>query len=119
MTERDFLARATSALPPAIGSALGAALRSGEFVIGACSYESALAVCPMAAAAITAGVWEDGAVMAGAMEWGTPDRPSDPVEEFAAWFDLCAESDGLDQALSVVRTALSVGCDTVLVGVAA
>jgi len=111
MTEHDYLRLATAALPQTISTALATALDSGDFVIGALAYESELAVCPIVAAAITAGVWRDGAMISGAEKWGTPEHPSDPVEEFAAWFDLCAEASGLDYALAIIGDALTRGHD--------
>lgn len=80
----------------------------GDYNIGAGTWQSELAVCPLAAGALWAGVWEDGAITDGAPDWGTPDGPSAEVEEFAAWFDICADDDGLDVAVEVVRVALAV-----------
>jgi hypothetical protein len=106
MTEADHLLAALDALPESIRGPLATALVSRDFAIGAWSWESELAVCPIAAAAITAGVWKDDALVTGASEWGTPDGPSEVVADFAAWFDLCAEEYGLDEATWTVRGAL-------------
>jgi hypothetical protein len=83
------------------------ALDSGRFRIGAMSYETELAVCPIAAAAKTAGVWVEGSPRAGGPTWGTEGGPSHEVEDFVAWFDIVAEHTGLDVALADVRLALS------------
>jgi hypothetical protein len=107
MNALEELVAATAALPAEVRGAFSLALDCGEFTIGAGSWETELAVCPMTAAAITAGVWRADGIIAGAEEWGTPDGPSDSVEEFAAWFDICAEEHGLPEALAEVRAAAS------------
>src|SRR4051794_38053201 len=96
MHERQALAAATRALPDTIAAWMRRALEAGEYRIAPWAYETDVAVCPVVAAAMCAGVWEDdGAIAAGHPAWGTPDGPSDEVEEFAAWFDLCSEIHGV------------------------
>ena len=83
-------------------------MRSGWFELGSGAYDGGGRRCPIAAGAHLAGVWEEDGVKSGNEEWGTPNGPSSAVEEFAAYFDICAETVGLEQALAVVRAALEV-----------
>lgn len=101
------LADATIALSDEIASAMLAALESGDYSIGATTFESELAVCPIVAAAKTLGIWINGGVAAGNPVWGTGDEMSSDVEEFAGWFDLCAQEQGLHVAIAVVLWALT------------
>ena len=64
------------------------------------------AVCPIVAAATLAGSWNDGQLLQGNPMWGTPERPTNEVEDFAAYFDLCAEELGTAGAIECVRAAL-------------
>jgi len=104
-SERHLIA-AVRALPADIAAPLRVALEQGEFRIGAFSYETELAVCPIAAAAKVAGVWHGGCPQLSGPPWGTEDCPSPEVEEFAAWFDICAEERSLEQAIAIVWAAL-------------
>lgn len=106
MNELRALAKATSRLAAPIRLYLALALNSDCFRLGPKSYESDLTVCPIAAAAKLAGVWENQAIATGHPEWGTPEAPSAEVEDFAAWFDICCEEHGLTIALQVIGTAL-------------
>lgn len=109
------LGTAVEALPVCIQSPMRAALASRAYRIGAFSFETELAVCPITAAALHAGCWSDGRPAAGGPEWGTADWPSDEVQEFAACFDLCAEAQGLAAAISTVEEALARAEDRVLI----
>lgn len=83
------------------------ALKSGWFVIEPGDYEgSGGEKCPAIAGATMAGVWHDGRLLAGHPEWGSPNSPSPELEDFAAYFDLCAEELGTAAALAVVVEAL-------------
>lgn len=84
------------------------ALDSGWYPLGAGSYDGGPggALCPIAAAATMAGIWFDGGVREGNPEWGSPDAPSPAVEDFAAYFDLCSEANGLEYAIALVRNEL-------------
>jgi len=64
MNALEELVAATAALPAEVRGALDC----GEFTIGAGSWETELAVCPMTAAAITAGVSRADGIIAGAEE---------------------------------------------------
>ena len=52
------------------------------------------AKCPVAAAATLAGVWRDGGIE-GRPRWGDDEEPASAVEDFAAYFDLCADELGI------------------------
>ena len=106
MSNERHLRLATRALPVAIAEPMRVALEQGELRIGAFSYETELAVCPIAAAAQVAGVWHGGCPQLAGPPWGTEERPSPAVEEFAAWFDICAEEGGLEHAIAIVSTVL-------------
>jgi len=108
MHERENLLLAIHDLPRDIRSWLAVALISGRERIGAFSYANDLAVCPIVAAAKAAGIWNGDHVAAGNPIWGTPDGPSPEVEEFAAWFDLCCEENGLTATVEAVREALEI-----------
>jgi hypothetical protein len=105
---RTELVEAVNGLPSAISRPLEIALRGGRFQMSAGSWEGGPggAVCPIVAAAMTAGVWRDGHCAAGGPEWGSEERPSDAVMEFAVCFDLCVEEDGIEAAVAFTRTAL-------------
>lgn len=107
MEEQENLERAAEQLPLEIQAWLRIAFQSGRHRIGAFSYASELAVCPVVAAAQEAGVWDVDHVVAGHPAWGTPEGASEEVEEFAAWFDLAAEAAGLGAALNVVAGSLA------------
>jgi hypothetical protein len=100
------LAQATMSLPDEIASAMIIALETRPFRVGAGMFESELAVCPIAAAAKTVGVWADGAPSPEGAAWGSEEEMSSEVEDFVGWFDLCAEESGLEAALLIVRAAL-------------
>lgn len=106
--EHENLLLAIDHLPEEIRAWLGVALANGRHRIGAFSYANDLAVCPIAAAAREAGVWNGDHIAPGNAAWGTPDGPSPEVEEFAAWFDLCCEDHGLIPTVATVREALGV-----------
>jgi hypothetical protein len=84
------------------------ALDGGWFDIGPGTYDGGPGgtVCPIAAAAKLAGAWEDGTLRPGWNSWGTPDGPSQLVEDFAAYFDLYAAEVGLEPALALVMDSL-------------
>jgi hypothetical protein len=96
---------AAGSLPDAVALWTHRAVRSGWFPLGHGSYDGAT-VCPIAAGAKLAGIWEDGAIASGHPDWGDPDRPSEEVEEFAAWFDLVAEDEGLGRAINIAQGEL-------------
>jgi hypothetical protein len=104
------LSAATRSLSPGIRVWLDRAMSSGWHRLGAGFYDGGPggAMCPIAAAATMAGIWNDGAIDGGNPEWGTHDGPSGPVEEFVAYFDLCSEDGGIESAISTVRRALCV-----------
>lgn len=103
----QHLAAATCALPETIAASMLIALKRSELRIGAFAYETELLVCPLAVAARTAGVWHDGWPAFGGPLWGGEDGPTAAMEEFAAWFDICAQERGLDEAVAIVRAALA------------
>jgi len=102
------LRRAASALPPGVRRWIGRAIDSGSFPVEAGIYDGGPggSVCPFVAGAMMAGVWSDGRVLAGNPEWGAPSGPTPEIEDFAAYFDLCAEDSGTAQAIETVRGAL-------------
>ena len=106
MDEREDLLLAIQHLPGEIRAGLSIALATGRHRIGAFSYANDLTVCPIVAAAREAGVWNGDHIAPGNPAWGTPEGPSPEVEEFAAWFDLCCEADGIAATLERVRGAL-------------
>lgn len=87
---------------------LGRALRSGWYRIGAGAYDDGQdgTRCPIAAAALMAGIWSDGGIVDGYPEWGTPENPSPAVEDFAAYFDLFSSERGVMAAVDTVQKAL-------------
>lgn len=108
MDEHGNLLRAIEHLPEDIRGWLRAALANGRYRIGAFSYANDLAVCPIVAAAREAGVWDSDHITPGNPDWGTPDGPSPEVEEFAAWFDLCCEDNGVTATVETIREALEI-----------
>lgn len=97
------LRRATSALPPSVRRWIGRAIDSGWFRIERGAYDGGGpggSVCPFVAAAIMASVWSDGRVLPGNPDWGAPLGPTPEVEDFAAYFDLCAEWTGTSMAMA-------------------
>lgn len=101
---------AAISLPAGVRVWIDRALRSGWFEIGPYAYQGDDGtLCPIAAAGKMAGVWSDGAIAAGNPEWGTPEAPSDPVEDFAAYFDLCVQERGLAEVVELVQDALAEG----------
>lgn len=108
MHERESLLLAIRQLPDDIRCWLAVALISGRERIGAFSYANDLTVCPIVAGAKAAGIWDGDHIAPGNPSWGTPDRPSPEVEEFAAWFDLCCEETGLTATVETVRGALEI-----------
>jgi hypothetical protein len=102
-------------LPDDLGVWMSRAVRSGWFSLAAGVYENGGpggAVCPIAAAATIAGAWVDGAIAEGHEAWGTPEEPSPEVEDFAAYFDLCAEEAGLDRAIGIVSETVAANAAT-------
>jgi hypothetical protein len=107
----DELRRAALNLHTEVSLWVIRALDCGWFQIEAGAYEHdgpGGAVCPIVAAATLAGIWRDGQLLPGNPAWGTPERPASEVEDFAAYFDLCAEGSGTAQAIESVRGALVV-----------
>jgi len=85
------------------------ALNSDWFRIEPGAYEEGGpggAVCPIVAAATMAGIWGEGKLLPGNQAWGSPKCPTSEVEDFAAYFDLCAEESGTPTAIDTVRAAL-------------
>ena len=95
------LRQAIQNLPPGVALWISRAIRSDWFQLapGAYADEGSGAVCPIAAAALMAGVWGDSGLLPDRPEWGSVRGPSAQVEDFAAYFDLCAEELGTAQAL--------------------
>lgn len=104
----EELARASAGLPRGVRLWVKRAIRSDWFELGSGAYDDGGRRCPIAAGAQLAGVWDAGGVMPGNEKWGTPGGPAPAVEEFAAYFDLCAGDVGLERALAVVRATLEV-----------
>lgn len=102
------LRRATSVLPRDVRRWMGRAIGSGWFRIAAGDYDGGpgASVCPFVAAAMMAGVWSDGGVLPGNPDWGVPDGPTPEIEDFAAYFDLCADMAGVAGAIATVAAAL-------------
>lgn len=109
MSFESELRAATEGLPPTIRVWLTRALRSGWYAIGPGAYDGGDGgrVCPIVAAAKMAGVWGAEGLRPDNPLWGTVDHPSPAVEEFAAYFDLCAEQLGTPAALAVVTESLA------------
>ena len=109
MSFESELRAATEGLPPTIRVWLTRALRSGWYAIGPGAYGGGDGgrVCPIVAAAKMAGVWGADGLRPDNPFWGTVDHPSPAVEEFAAYFDLCAEQLGTPAALAVVTESLA------------
>lgn len=106
----DELRGAALTLPIDVSRWVIRALDSDWFRIEPGAYERGGAgggVCPIVAGATLAGIWRDGRLLPGNPVWGTPERPADEVEEFAAYFDLCAEESGTAQAIEAVRGAFA------------
>ena len=105
----DELRRATLNLPTVVARWVVRALDSDWFQIEPGAYQHGGpggTVCPIGAAATLAGIWRDGQLLPGNPAWGTAQHPADEVEEFAAYFDLCAEERGTANAITTVRGAL-------------
>jgi hypothetical protein len=105
----DELRRAALNLDPNVARWVIHAVDSGWFRIEPGAYEHGGpggAVCPIIAAATIAGIWRDGRLLPGNPVWGTPERPANEVEDFAAYFDLCAEHSGSATAIETMRLAL-------------
>jgi hypothetical protein len=105
----DELRRAALNLHPSVRWWMIRALDNDWFRIEPGAYEdvgSRGAMCPIVAAATLAGIWWDGRLLPGNPVWGTPERPANEVEDFAVYFDLCAEDSGTGQAIETVREAL-------------
>ncbi|MGH2965110.1 MAG: hypothetical protein ACRDMH_06990 [Solirubrobacterales bacterium] len=96
-------------LPPSVAYWLACAMRSRSFRIGAGSYEDPESgtVYPVVAAAKLAGAWVSGELTAGHPDWGAPNEPALEIEDFAGYFDLCAEELGIAEAIDIVRRTLS------------
>ena len=109
MTYITQMIQATHNLPKGPKSWIGRALRSGWFKITSGTYDGGTerGVCPVAAGAILAGIWENGRPRPGHPEWGTEDEPSLEVEDFAAYFDLCAAQIGTEETLRIVQRELA------------
>ena len=106
------LRHATRSLPPGVARWTSRAVGSGWFQIAPGAYDDedrSGSVWPIVAAALMAGVWVDGGLLPGHPEWGDVSRPSDRVEDFAAYFDLCADELGTIKALEIVRDELARG----------
>jgi len=101
------LREATAALPLPVAGHMLAALDSGRHRIGAFTFESQLTVCPVAAAAIEAGIWADGHVELPTPHWGGPDSPSEAFMDFVGSFDWCALEHDLPTAVDEVLAELA------------
>lgn len=108
MFEPELL-RVTKNLPSPIAVSMARAIRSGWFEIGSGDYEAGhgRTVCPVVAAAMLAEVWRDGRLLPGNELWGTETGPSEVVEDFASYFDLCTEEAGIEVAVQVVAEGLA------------
>ena len=106
MDSMGQLSLAVHGLPLRVARAMHIALTYQHCRIAPRSWENDLTVCPVVAAAKAEGIWENGGPTRNGPEWGTPDAPCLEVEEFAAWFDICCEDEGLDAALDRVRWEL-------------
>lgn len=105
----DELRRATLTLHIDVAWWLIHALDSDWFRIEPGAYEHGGpegGVCPIVAAATMAGIWRHGQLLPGNQAWGSSERPSSEVEDFAAYFDLCAEDSGTATAIDTVRRTL-------------
>lgn len=100
---------AVMGLHPTVRLWMSRALRAGWHPVGPGSYDGGPGgtVCPIVAAAKLAGAWSEEGLRAGWDEWGTPEWPSPPVEEFAACFDLCADEIGVEPTIGLLSEALS------------
>jgi hypothetical protein len=108
----EGLQGATLALPPVVRRWIGRAIDSGWHRIEPGAYDDGGpggSVCPFVAAAMMAGVWSDGRVVAGHPGWGGPSGPTPEIEDFAAYFDLCAKQVGTVAATAVIRDAVRAG----------
>lgn len=106
----DELRRATLNLPTEVARWVGWALRVGWFRIEPGAYETGArggVVCPIVAAATMAGVWLNGGLLPGNSNWGSPSGPTAEVEDFAAYFDLCAEELGTAETVRIGRETLN------------
>lgn len=103
----DELRLAAGRLPGGPAGWIRRALKSEWFPIQAGSYQGLDgSMCPAAAGATMAGLWHRGRLRAGHPEWGLPEGPSEPIEDFAAYFDLCAEELGSAEAMAIALEAL-------------
>jgi hypothetical protein len=105
----DELRRATLRLPSGVAGWVAKALRSGWFRIEPGAYEDGDPegpVCPIVAAATMAGAWLNGRLLPGNSEWGDSNGPTPAVEDFAAYFDLCAGELGTANALEIASQTL-------------
>jgi hypothetical protein len=109
MTYVTHMIQATHNLPKGPKSWISRALRSGWFKITSGTYDGGpeRGVCPVAAGAILAGIWENGRPKPGNPEWGTENEPSLEIEDFAAYFDLCAAQIGTEETLRIVQRELA------------
>ena len=105
----ERLIQATQNMPPATKVWISRALRSGWFDIEPGDYDGRPrgGVCPYTAGAILAGAWADGRPKPGYPDWGPENEPCSEVEDFAAYFDLCADELGTDRALQIIQEELS------------
>lgn len=105
----DELQRATLDLPSGVGCWVSRALKSGWFRVEPGDYENGGpggAVCPIVAAATMAGLWSNGELLPGNPAWGSPSGPTAEIEDFAAYFDLCAEEFSTVIAIRIVNETL-------------
>lgn len=107
MTFERELNAATTNLPPTVRIWLERAFRSGWFAIGPDAYDGDGRMCPIVAAATLAGAWGPHGLRLGNPHWGSEAGPTPAVEDFAAYFDLCAEQLGTEGAIAVVIEALA------------
>lgn len=106
---RNELRRAALNLHADVSRWVLRALDSDWFRIESGAYEhggAGGAVCPIVAAATLAGIWRDGQLLPGNPTWGSPEGPTNEVEDFVAYFDLCAEASSTAEAIETVRRAL-------------
>jgi len=92
--------------------ALWSAIESGEFSFIAGDYDDGGGrLCPLAAAATVAGVWDSQTRSPAHEAWGI-EAPSAEVEDFAAYFDLASDETSVQWSIALVSRELETHCDT-------
>jgi hypothetical protein len=106
ISHREYLAAATMSLPRSVADPMEEAFAKGAYLIRAGRYADGDAVCPLGAA-------DAQSEAAGSLQpeiWDTmthDERYGGRLLRFAVSFDLCAERDGLETAVDVVKTTLA------------